>query len=144
MLFWLTSIKHNQTSTNDSECGGTTGLQRAQKSPCYTSLYLLALATSCSSHQFKTLMLAYKTTQAQHNLSTYYYESTSPPEVWDLLVSDASWYHHREAQNHSPEHSHSPFLAGGMIFPPLWTAGSLSIFNQQLKTHFFQHYLTSS
>ncbi len=40
--------KHNQTSTNDSEC--TTGLQRAQKSPYYTSLYLLALATSCSSH----------------------------------------------------------------------------------------------
>ncbi len=50
--------------------------------------------------------------------STHYYESTSPPEVWDLLVSDASWYHHREAQNHSPEHSLSPFLAGGMIFPP--------------------------
>ncbi len=43
---------------------------------------------------------------------------TSPPEVWALLVSDASWYHHREAQNHSPEHSCSPFLAGGMIFPP--------------------------
>ncbi len=40
----------NQTSTNDSECSGTTGLQRAQKSPCYTSLCLLALATSCSSH----------------------------------------------------------------------------------------------
>ncbi len=50
--------------------------------------------------------------------STHYYEFTSPPEVWDLLVSDASWYHHREAQNHSPEHSRSPFLAGGMIFPP--------------------------
>ncbi len=33
-----------------SECSGTTGLQRAQKSPCYTSLCLLALATSCSSH----------------------------------------------------------------------------------------------
>ncbi len=45
-----TSIKHNQTSTNDSECSSMTGLQRAQKSPCYTSLYLLALATSCSSH----------------------------------------------------------------------------------------------
>ncbi len=57
--------------------------------------------------------------QAQHPpTSTHYYESTSPPEVWDLLVSDASWYHHREAQNHSPEHSLSPFLAGGMIFPP--------------------------
>ncbi len=34
-------------------------------------------------------------------------------------MSDASWYHHREAQNHSPEHSRSPFLAGGMISPPL-------------------------
>ncbi len=56
--------------------------------------------------------------QAQHPpTSTHYYEFTSPPEVWDLLVSDASWYHHREAQNHSPEHSLSPFLAGGMIFP---------------------------
>ncbi len=50
--------------------------------------------------------------------STHYYESTSPPEAWDLLVSIASWYHHREAQNHPPEHSRSPFLAGGMIFPP--------------------------
>ncbi len=38
--------------------------------------------------------------------------------IWDLLVSDTSWYHHRDAQNHSPEHSLSPFLAGGMIFPP--------------------------
>ncbi len=58
--------------------------------------------------------------QAQHPpTSTHYYESTSPPEVCDLLVSDALWYHHREAQNHSPEHSHSPFLDGGIIFPPL-------------------------
>ncbi len=57
--------------------------------------------------------------QAQHPpTSTHYYKLTSPPEVWDLLVSDASWCHHREAQNHSPEHSLSPFLAGGMIFPP--------------------------
>ncbi len=58
--------------------------------------------------------------QDQHPpTSTHYYESTSPPEVWDLLVSDALWYHHREAQNHSPEHSRSPFLDGGIIFPPL-------------------------
>ncbi len=33
-------------------------------------------------------------------------------------MSDASWCHHRESQNHFPEHSRSPFLAGGMIFPP--------------------------
>ncbi len=107
-----TSIKHNQISTNDSECSGTTGLQRAQKSPCYTSLCLLALAT-------RHWCLHIEQPQAQHPpTSTHYYESTSLPEVWDLLVSDASWYHHREAQNHSPEHSLSPFLAGGMIFPP--------------------------
>ncbi len=36
--------------------------------------------------------------QAQHPpTSTHYYKSTSPPEGWDLLVSDASWCHHREA-----------------------------------------------
>ncbi len=39
-------------------------------------------------------------------------------QFWDLRASVVSWYHHREAQNHSPEHSRSPFLAGGMIFPP--------------------------
>ncbi len=76
--------------------------------------------------------------------STHYYESTSPPEVWELRASDASWYHHRETQNHFPEHFHSLFLTGGMISPPIRSAGSLSIFKQQLKTHLFQHYLTSS
>ncbi len=30
----------------------------------------------------------------------------------------SSWHHHREAQNHFPERFHSPFLAGGMNFPP--------------------------
>ncbi len=81
-------------------------------SPC--TGYQLQLASS-SRHW----CLHIEQPQAQHPpTSTHYYESTSPPEVWDLLVSDASWYHHREAQNHSPEHSLSPFLAGGMIFPP--------------------------
>ncbi len=36
---------------------------------------------------------------------------------WDLRVSNASWWHHREAKNHFPERFHSPFPAGGMIFP---------------------------
>ncbi len=70
--------------------------------------------------------------QAQHPpTSTHYYESTSPPEVWDLLVSDALWYHHREAQNHSPEHSHSPFLDGGIISTQAhWKYVSLHTFLQ--------------
>ncbi len=80
-------------------------------SPC--TGYQLQLASS-SRHW----CLHIEQPQAQHPpTSTHYYELTSPPEAWDLLVSDASWYHHREAQNHSPEHSRSPFLAGGMIFP---------------------------
>ncbi len=53
-------------------------------------------------------------------------------------MSVASWCHHREAQNHSPEHFHSPFLAGGM------NAESLTIFKRHLKTHLFRHHLTSS
>ncbi len=78
--------------------------------PC--TAYQLQLASS-SRH------LNIEQPQAQHPpTSTHYYESTSPLDVWDLLVSDALLYRHREAQNHSPEHSRSPFLAGGMIFPP--------------------------
>ncbi len=81
-------------------------------SPC--TGYQLQLVSS-SRHWY----LHIEQPQAQHPpTSTHYYESTSPPEVWDLLVSDTSWYHHREAQNHSPEHSRSPFLAGGMISHP--------------------------
>ncbi len=48
-----TSIKHNQTSTNDSECSGTTGLQRAQVTPLFVSLHWLPVAAHI---QFKTLM----------------------------------------------------------------------------------------
>ncbi len=116
MLFWL---DFHQTSTNDSECSGTTGLQRAQKSTLHLSL------SPCTGYQLQLVSslrhwwLHIEQPQAQHPpTSTHYYKSTSPPEVCDLLVSDASCYHYREAQNHSPEHSRSPFLAGGMIFPP--------------------------
>ncbi len=108
-----------QGLSNDSECCGTTGLQWAQKNPCYTSLHLTALATSGSSHHVQDTDACIQNNHRLSTTSTHYYESTSPPEVWDLLVSDALWYHHREAQNHSPEHSHSPFLDGGIIFPPL-------------------------
>ncbi len=81
-------------------------------SPC--TVYQLQLASS-SRHW----CLHIEQPQAQHPpTSTHYYESTSPSEVWDLRVSDALWYHYRETQNHSPEHSRSPFLAGGMILPP--------------------------
>ncbi len=90
--------------------------KRAHVTSLFVSLHWLPVAAHI---QFKTLMLAYRTTTG--SAPTYFHSLLRiyiPPEVWDLLVSDASWYHHREAQNHSPEHSRSPFLAGGMIFPP--------------------------
>ncbi len=99
--------RHDWSSTSPKE-----HMLHLSLSPC--TGYQLQLASS-SRHW----CLHIEQPQAQHSpTSTHYYESTSPPEVWDLLVSDASWCHHREAQNHSPEHSLSPFLAGGMIFPP--------------------------
>ncbi len=99
--------RHDWSSTSPKE-----SMLHLSLSPC--TGYQLQLASS-SRHW----CLHIEQPQAQHPpTSTHYYEFTSPPEVWDLLVSDASWYHHREAQNHSPEHYRSPFLAGGMIFPP--------------------------
>ncbi len=111
---------HNQTFTDDLECSGTTGLQRTQKGPCHTSLYLPALApglqlASSSRHWW----LHIEQPQAQHPpTSTHLWQYTSPSEVWDLRASVASCCHHREAQNHSSERFHSPFLAGEMKFPP--------------------------
>ncbi len=99
--------RHDWSSTSPRE-----PMLHLSLSPC--TGYQLQLASS-SRHW----CLHIEQSQAQHPpTSTHYYELASPPEAWDLLVSDASWYHHREAQNHSPEHSLSPFLAGGMIFPP--------------------------
>ncbi len=103
---WFRMQQHDWSSTSPKE-------PMLHLSLCPCTGYQLQLASS-SRHW----CLHIEQPQAQHpSTSTHYYESTSPPEVWYLLVSDASWYHHREAQNHSPEHSLSPFLAGGMIFP---------------------------
>ncbi len=105
---WFRMQRHDWSSTSPKE-----PMLHLSSSPCTGYQWQLA---SSSRHW----CLHTERPQAQHPpTSTHYYESTSPPEVWDLLVSDALWYHHREAQNHSPEHSHSPFLDGGIIFPPL-------------------------
>ncbi len=104
---WFRMQRHDWSSTSPKE-----PMLHLSLSPCTGSRLQLA---SSSRHRY----LHIEQPQAQHPPTcTHYYGSTSPPEVWDLLVSDASWYHHREAQNHSPEHSRSPFLAGGMNFQP--------------------------
>ncbi len=105
---WFRMQRHDWSSTSPKE-----PMLHLSLSPCTGCQLQLA---SSSRHW----CLHIEQPQAQHPpTSTHYYESTSPPEVWDQLVSDVSWYHHREAQNHSPEQSCSSFLAGGMVFPPL-------------------------
>ncbi len=104
---WFRMQRHDWSSTSPKE-----HMLHLSLSPC--TGYQLQLVSS-----LRHWWLHIEQPQAQHPpTSTHYYKSTSPPEVCDLLVSDASCYHYREAQNHSPEHSRSPFLAGGMIFPP--------------------------
>ncbi len=93
--------------------------------------------------QFKTLMLAYRTTTGSaptyfHSLLRIYIPSRSLRSASERRLVVPS---HREAQNHSPEHSHSPFSWNDLP-TPIRNTGSLSIFKQQLKTHLFQHYLT--
>ncbi len=138
--------------------------KRAHVTPLFVSLHWLPVAARI---QFKTLMLAYRTTTGSapsyfHSLLRTYIPSRSPAYFHSLLriyiLSRSPAYfhsllriyipsrspayfhsllriyipsrslrsaserrlvvHHREAQNHSPEHSRSPFLAAGMIFPP--------------------------
>ncbi len=145
-LGWTTAIKHNQTSTNDSECSGTTGLQHAQKSPCYTSLNLLALAMVAARIKFKTLMLAYRTTTGS---APAYFHS-----LLRIYIPSRSLRSARERRLVVPSQRGSKSLSRTFSFTvpgwwndlptPIRNARSLSTFKQQLKTHLFQNYLTSS
>ncbi len=114
MLFWLV---FHQTQSNLYKWFRMQRHDWSSRSPKEPMLHLSS--SHCTGYQWQLASssrhwcLHTERPQAQHPpTSTHYYESTSPPEVWDLLVSDALWYHHRGAQNHSPEHSHSPFLDG--------------------------------
>ncbi len=110
--------------------------KRAHVTPLFISLHWLPGAARI---KFKTLMLAYRT--ATGSAPTYFH---SLMKIWDLRLSDASWCHHREAQNHSPERFHSPFLTGGMNFPPLSECWIPDNFQAILETHLFCHHLNSS
>ncbi len=131
-----TSIKHNQTSTNDSERSGMTGLQRAQKSPCYTSLYLPALAPGRSSHQVQDTDAA---PSYFHSLITIHIPSRSLRSANErrLVVS-------------SQRGTKSLSRTFSFIIPGWWNelpslipnAESLTIFKRHLKTHLFCHHLT--
>ncbi len=125
--------RHDWFSANPKE-----PMSHLSLSPCTGSRVQLA---SSSRHW----CLHIEQPQAQHPpTSTHLWKSTSPQEVWDLRLSDASWCHHREAQNHSPERFHSLFLTGGMNFPPLSECWIPDNFQAILETHLFRHHLNSS
>ncbi len=89
--------------------------KRAHVTPLFISLHWLPVAACI---KLKTLMLAYRTTTGSAPYHLYSLMTIYIPSRSLRSVSDASWYHQREAQNHSPERFQSPILAGGMNFPP--------------------------
>ncbi len=96
-----TSIMHNQTFTDDSECCSMIGLQRAQKGPCHTSLSPCTGSRLQLASSSRHWCLLIEQPQAHHPpTSTHWWQST---------LSDASWCYHREAQNHVSGCFHSPF-----------------------------------
>ncbi len=149
MLFWL---DFHQTQSNLYKLFRMQRHDWSSTSPKEPMLHLSS--SHCTGYQWQLTSssrhwcLHTERPQAQHPpTSTHYYESTSPPEVWDLLVSDALWYHHREAENLKRGSGTFSFTIPGWwnnLPTPIRNAGSLSIFKQQLKTHLFRHYLTSS
>ncbi len=117
--------------------------KRAHVTPLFISLHWLPVAARI---QFKTLMIAYKTTTG---LAPTYFHSLLRIYIPSRSLRSAS-----ERRLVVPSQRGSKSLSRTFSFtvPGRWNdlptpnrnAGSLSTFKQQLKTHLFQHYLTSS
>ncbi len=82
--------------------------KRTHVTPLFISLHWLPVAARI---KFKTLMLAYRTTTGS---APSYFHSLLRIYIPARSLRSAS-----ERRLVVPSHSHSPFLAGGIIFPPL-------------------------
>ncbi len=96
--------------------------------------------------KFKTLMLAYRTTTGSapsyfHSLLRIYIPSRSLRSASERRLVVPS-----QRGSKSLSRTFSFTIPGwwNNLPTPIRNAGSLSIFKQQLKTHLFRHYLTSS
>ncbi len=132
--------------------------KRAHVTPLFVSLHWLPVAARI---QFKTLMLAYRTTTGSaptyfHSLLRIYIPSRSPAYFHSLLriyIPSRSLRSASERRLVVPSQRGSKSLSRTFSFTvpgrwndlptPIRNAGSLSIFKQQLKTHLFQLYLTT-
>ncbi len=117
--------------------------KRAHVTPLFISLHWLPVAARI---KFKTLMLAYRTATGSapayfHSLMTIYIPSRSLRSASERRLVVPS-------QRGSKSLSRTfPFTVRGWwndLPTPIENAGSLSTLKQQLKTHLFRHYLTSS
>ncbi len=121
MLFWL---DFHQTQSNlykwfrmQRHDWSSTSPKEPMLQPLFISLHWLPVAARI---KFKTLMLAYRTTTGSapsyfYSLLRIYIPSRSLRSASERRLVVPS----QRGSNHSPEHSRSPFLDGGIIFPPL-------------------------
>ncbi len=116
--------------------------KRAHVTPLFVSLHWLPVAARI---KFKTLMLAYRTTTGSaptyfHSLLRIYIPSRSLRSASERRLVVPS---QRGSKSHSRTFSFTIPGWWNDLPTPIRTAGSLSIFKQQLKTPLFQLYLTS-
>ncbi len=111
--------------------------------PLFISLHWLPVAARI---KFKTLMLAYRMTTRSapsyfHSLLRIYIPSRSLRSASERRLVVPS-----QRGSKSLSRTFSFTIPGwwNNLPTPIRNAGSLSIFKQQLKTHLFRHYLTSS
>ncbi len=117
--------------------------KRAHVTPLFVSLHWLPVAARI---QFKTLMLAYRTATGSaptdfHSLLRIYIPSRSLRSASERRLVVPS---QRGSKSLSRTFSFTVPGRWNDLPTPIRTAGSLSIFKQQLKTHLFCHHLTSS
>ncbi len=116
--------------------------QKEHVTPLFISLHWLPVAARI---KFKTLMLVYRTTTGSapayfHSLTTIYIPSRSLRSASERRLVVPS---QRGSKSLSRTFSFTVPGWWNDLPTPIRNAGSLSIFKQHLKTHLFQHYLTS-
>ncbi len=140
---WI-SIKHNQNLQMIQNAAARLVFnepKRAHVTPLFISLHWLPVAARI---QFKTLMLAYKTTTGSapsyfHSLLRIYIPSRSLRSASERRLVVPS---QRGSKSLSRTFSFTVPGRWNDLPTPIWNTGSLSIFKQQLKTRLFRHYLT--
>ncbi len=131
MPSWFRMRRHDWSSTSPKEP------KRAHVTPLFVSLHWLPVAARI---QFKTLMLAYRTTTGSaptyfHSLLRIYIPSRSLRSASERCVVVPS---QRGSKSLSRTFSFTVPGRWNDLPTPIRNAGSLSIFKQQLKTHLFQ------